>query len=217
MPADTACECPAGSSGACSHILGALRLLILLKGQGFKEAPPELACTELPQQWRRPRQQGIKPASVLDVDWRSPREGGLSLPVSTRIFDTRRHNEEEAKQVAAIQGLGSKLETLSNSHFAAVLLAVQTPLKETKMGLAPAGSPMTYQQANKCHGFKTWLSRTITPGGGAICPVPKLHLFGGASEDTLCDAFTPDEHRILTVSLPMGILLFNSEFLCGSE
>ncbi|KAH8029490.1 hypothetical protein HPB51_000728 [Rhipicephalus microplus] len=52
--ADSTCECPAGAGGACSHILAALRLIVLLKQKGFKEAPPELSCTELPQQWRRP-------------------------------------------------------------------------------------------------------------------------------------------------------------------
>ncbi|KAG0444985.1 hypothetical protein HPB47_006634 [Ixodes persulcatus] len=46
------------------HIV-ALRLLVLLKNKGSEEAPPELSCTELPQQWRRPRLGGIRPLSVL--------------------------------------------------------------------------------------------------------------------------------------------------------
>ncbi|KAL1444715.1 hypothetical protein MTO96_045430 [Rhipicephalus appendiculatus] len=84
--ADTTCECPAGAGGACSHILAALRLLVLLKQKGFKEAPPELSCTELPQQWRRPRRQGIRPMAVQNVDWRSPREGGMGMPMPVRLF-----------------------------------------------------------------------------------------------------------------------------------
>ncbi|KAH7958138.1 hypothetical protein HPB51_027877 [Rhipicephalus microplus] len=46
---DPTCECPARAGGACSHILVALCVLVLLKQNGFKEAPPELSCTKLPQ------------------------------------------------------------------------------------------------------------------------------------------------------------------------
>ncbi|KAH7977930.1 hypothetical protein HPB49_003972 [Dermacentor silvarum] len=97
----------------------------LLKQQGFAEPPPELACTELPQQWRRPRQKGIKPASVLDVDWRAPREGGVLLPVTARLSDA---SLDEASQVAAIQTLGAELEAMGDFPFAAVLVDVQAPL-----------------------------------------------------------------------------------------
>lgn len=43
VPRTIACECPAGKSGACSHVLAAVRLLALLKQQGFAEPPPALA------------------------------------------------------------------------------------------------------------------------------------------------------------------------------
>ncbi|KAH8040904.1 hypothetical protein HPB51_013074 [Rhipicephalus microplus] len=80
--ADSTCERPAGSGGACSHILAAWRVLLLLKQKGFKEAPPELSCTELPQQWRHPRRQGIRPMAMQNMDWRSPREGGMDMSMS---------------------------------------------------------------------------------------------------------------------------------------
>lgn len=200
-PSSRACECPAGSGGACSHILSALRLLILLKKKGFREAPPELACTELPQQWRRPRQQGVKPASVQSVDWRSPREGGLDLPTPVRLFDARKNLDEEQRQVAQAQALGSELGRLKNKLFAPVLLVAQAPFVKTKTGMAPTGSPMWYHQFDKPHGFKTWLSTTVAPGRGAVYAVPELQLFDGAVEHTFPDGFMPEEHRILAVSL----------------
>ncbi|KAH7949279.1 hypothetical protein HPB49_007033 [Dermacentor silvarum] len=186
VPRTTTCECPAGKSGACSQILAAVRRLVLLKQQGFAELPPELSCTELPQKWRRPRQEGIKPASVLDVDWRAPREGDASLDY-----------QDEASQVAAIQSLGAELESLGDFPFAAVLLDVQAPLVKTKAGLAPADSPLTYQQSDRAHDFKTWMSSTIAPGAGTNCAVPRLALFTGAVQHTFSDVLTADEQQIL--------------------
>ncbi|XP_037565513.1 uncharacterized protein LOC119445268 [Dermacentor silvarum] len=197
VPRTTTCECPAGKSGACSHILAAVRLLALLKQQGFAEPPPELSCTELPQQWRRPRQKGIKPASVLDVDWRAPREGGVQLPVTARLSDASLDYQDEASQVAAIQSLGAELESLGDFPFAAVLLDVQAPLVKTKAGLAPADSPLTYQQSDRPHDFKTWMSSTIAPGAGTSCAVPRLALFTGAVQHTFPDVLTVDEQQIL--------------------
>ncbi|CAN8008809.1 unnamed protein product [Ixodes pacificus] len=44
----------AAKEGLCNHALALLQLVALLKGQGYKEAPHEVSCTELPQEWRRP-------------------------------------------------------------------------------------------------------------------------------------------------------------------
>ncbi|KAG0432268.1 hypothetical protein HPB47_020992 [Ixodes persulcatus] len=70
----SSCECAAKES-LCNHAFALLRLVVLLKGQGYEEPPPEVSCTELPQQWRRPRGLQIAATSVDDVDWRSVREG----------------------------------------------------------------------------------------------------------------------------------------------
>ncbi|CAN7976292.1 unnamed protein product [Ixodes persulcatus] len=117
-----------------------------------------------------------------------------------RLFDARGKLEEERKQVAATQALGSAMGGLGNAEgnlWASFLLAAQTPFVETKTGLAPMDSPMDYQQAYKPHGFKTWLSATIAPGRGAACPVPELRLFDDTSEHTFSDIFSPEEQRIL--------------------
>lgn len=35
----------------CNHLMGVLRTLSLLQEKGFLEAPKQLSCTDLPQQW----------------------------------------------------------------------------------------------------------------------------------------------------------------------
>ncbi|KAH7937484.1 hypothetical protein HPB49_012705 [Dermacentor silvarum] len=68
-----------------------MRLTTWLKKKWFKKAPPALLCTELPQQWRRPRRQDIKPTNLHDVDWRSSRQGGAAVPTPARLFDEARN------------------------------------------------------------------------------------------------------------------------------
>ncbi|KAH7965500.1 hypothetical protein HPB49_008486 [Dermacentor silvarum] len=109
--------------------------------------------------------------------------------------------QDEASQVAAIQSLGAELEALDDFPFAAVLLDVQASLVKTKAGLAPADSPLTYQQSDRPHDFKTWMSSTIAPGAGTSCAVPRLALFTGAVQHTFPDVLTADEPQILMVML----------------
>ncbi|KAK8787807.1 hypothetical protein V5799_022419 [Amblyomma americanum] len=71
------------------------------------------------------------------------------------------------------------------------------PLVKTKAGLAPVGSPLTYQQSDSPHDFKTWISSTIAPGAGTNCAVPRLELFTGAVPHTFPAVFTADEQQIL--------------------
>ncbi|XP_037518828.1 uncharacterized protein LOC119395886 [Rhipicephalus sanguineus] len=197
--ADSTCECPAGAGGACSHILAALRLLVLLKQKGFKEAPPELSCTELPQQWRRPRRQGIRPMAVQNMDWRSPREGGMGMPMPVRLFDARAEEQKEQQHLEAIHSLGEDLQSLGTFDFAAILLAAGGPSVDTKLGPAPAGSALSYQQAKHPAGFTTWMSPSISQGAATVTPVPAFTLFSdGASQPPLPGRFTAEEWRVLT-------------------
>ncbi|CAN8023680.1 unnamed protein product [Ixodes persulcatus] len=191
------CACPAGTSGACSHVLATLHLIVLLKQKGFREAPPELSCTELPQQWRRPRREGISSESVQDVDWRSSRECGVPVPVPLRLFDAHAKMHQDQQQLKSFHELGASLDKLGNHHFAAVLRAATGTFAETRLGHAPAGSPLSYQQAKLPAGFKTWVSSSLSRGSGTLGPVPGGFLFDGTSQHTFSDAFSPDEWSIL--------------------
>ncbi|KAH7984501.1 hypothetical protein HPB52_022139 [Rhipicephalus sanguineus] len=138
-----------------SHILATVLLIALLKKKGFKEAPPELSCTDLPQQWRRPRRQGIQPTSLQDVDWRSPRQDGASMPISTRMFDICSKQDDPQEQLDRMHKLGEGLKKRGNHSFGSMLLAAKGPFVETRLGLAPIGSPLSYQQALLPGGFET--------------------------------------------------------------
>ncbi|CAN7938631.1 unnamed protein product, partial [Ixodes hexagonus] len=109
-----------------------------------EEPPPEVSCTELPQQWRRPRGPQIAASSVDEVDWRSVREGGPSRPIGFRLFDARKRPRHMQEMQQAIQVLGSSLGSLGDSPFAKHLRYVQVVRTECTLGAVPEGSPLAY-------------------------------------------------------------------------
>ncbi|KAH7982638.1 hypothetical protein HPB52_006218 [Rhipicephalus sanguineus] len=167
------------STVACNHLLSMLRMVALLQSKGFSEAPEDITCTDLPQQWRVPRGKVIKGSSVQGIDWRSVREGGLSVPKLARPTERRVNPRTKEEQAAAQKKLcRSILARDANNPFARGLsLTPGQPYKETKYGLAPASSPLAYQQALLPHGFSAQLSG-ITPVSLASTQlVPTLDLF----------------------------------------
>ncbi|KAL1429585.1 hypothetical protein MTO96_016095 [Rhipicephalus appendiculatus] len=195
---DATCECPAGANGGCSHIFATVRLIALLKKKGFREAPRELSCSDLPQQWRHPRRQGIKPTSLQDVDWRSPRQDGALMPISAHVFDMCSKQDDHQEQLHRMHKLGEGLKKRGNHSFGSMLLAAKGPFVETRLGLAPIGSPLSYQQALLPGGFETWVSSDILPGSGRVTFVPDFLPFDDGDLATdLPKASSPDEQRIL--------------------
>lgn len=96
-----------------------------------------LSCTELPQQWRRPRHEGIKPTSVQSVDWRRVHEGGGEVPKSVNLCAVQSKDDEQVLQ--SCKKFGERLMALGKTSFAAVLLSDPGPMVSTKFGLAPSG------------------------------------------------------------------------------
>ncbi|KAH7981993.1 hypothetical protein HPB52_002525 [Rhipicephalus sanguineus] len=131
-------------------------MVALLQSKGFSEAPEDIACTDLPQQWRVPRGKVIKGSSVQGIEWRSVREGGLSVPKLSRPTERRVNPSTKEEQAVAQEKLcRSILARDANNAFARGLsLTPGQPYEETKYGLAPASSPLAYQQALLPHGFK---------------------------------------------------------------
>lgn len=105
--------------------------------------------------------------------------------------------------------LGEGLKKRGNHSFGSMLLAAKGPFVETRLGLAPIGSPLSYQQALLPGGFETWLSSDILPGSGKVTFVPDFLPFDdGALATDLPKTLSPDEQHILQVSLLRKMPLF---------
>ncbi|KAG0411308.1 hypothetical protein HPB47_011563 [Ixodes persulcatus] len=157
---DSSCECAAKES-LCNHAFALLRLVVVLKGQGYEEPPPEVSCTELPQQWRRPRGPQIAATSVDDVDWRSVREGGRSTPIDSRLYDAWKHPMDADEVQQAARDLGNNLCALGATPFAKHLRCVQVFGTGFTFGRVSVGSPLSYQYPVSPHEFVTYVSPNI--------------------------------------------------------
>lgn len=156
----SSCEC-AAKEGLCNHALALLRLIVLLKRQGYEEPPPEVACTELPQQWRRPRGTQIAATNVSEVDWRAVREEGSSKPRGSRLYDARKHPRDLSEMQDAIHCFGSDLCAEEDSPLAKHLRACQILGTGSTFGMVPVDCPVSYQQPTSPHGFATHTSPNI--------------------------------------------------------
>ncbi|XP_064479206.1 uncharacterized protein LOC135392422 [Ornithodoros turicata] len=155
---DSSCGCPIAKR-ACNHSLGSLRFLALLQLKGFKEAPAELSCTDLPQKWRVPRQQVVNGSAVQAVDWRRPEENGNENRIPVRLYDARKKAQSKEEETEAIKRFGRALALLDGDKgFAASLLDARNEFQETKFGQSLCGAPLTYQQSLTPSGFKSFLS-----------------------------------------------------------
>ncbi|KAL1477837.1 hypothetical protein MTO96_035435 [Rhipicephalus appendiculatus] len=179
---DGNCECPAGKL-ACNHLMGMLRTIQLMQSKGFSEAPEQLSCTDLPQQWKVPRKTSLKGCSIQAVDWRSVREGGLCTPKLARPKERRQHPRNEEQQEAAVQKFASRLLSLDpgNEFADGLLLTPLQPFKKTRYGYASAASPMAYQQALRPYGFAVHTAGILEAAGSSTATVPGLNFFSGAS------------------------------------
>ncbi|XP_070391024.1 uncharacterized protein [Dermacentor albipictus] len=156
---DGSCDCPAGKL-ACNHMIAVLRTAMLLQSKGFSEAPDQLSCTDLPQQWRIPRRSAIRGCPLQSVDWRKAKEGGTSapkfaLPKERRVRRRNRQEQEEAKQKFAQELLSFDPD---NDFAKALLLTDEGDTVQSRFGLVSSLAPQSYQQSLLPHGFTVLLS-----------------------------------------------------------
>ncbi|EEC14027.1 hypothetical protein IscW_ISCW010703 [Ixodes scapularis] len=108
------------------------------------ELPREVSCTELPQQWRRPRGSHIAAAPVDDVDWRSVRERGRSIPIGLWLYVARKRPRDPDEMLQAARDLGKNFCALRATPFAKHLRCVQVLSTDSTFGRVPVGSPLLY-------------------------------------------------------------------------
>ncbi|KAH7980195.1 hypothetical protein HPB49_013731 [Dermacentor silvarum] len=166
------CQCAAGTSGGCSHILAALKLLLLLKSRNYKEPSAEISCTELPQRWRRPRSSPLAPLPLSFVDWTSVRQDGLVEPINTRFYDARRNCDTFRDLTARIRTLGSEQSATCPSAFSRHLEKCHIVEGTSKLVPSPEGSPLQYLRPLVPHGYQAYVSPEILCVNTTVSAVP---------------------------------------------
>ncbi|XP_064462306.1 uncharacterized protein LOC135372765 [Ornithodoros turicata] len=192
------CNCTAGSGGCCNHAVGVLKTLALIQRLGYKQPPQELACTELPQQWGRPRS-SMGPEDVMSVNWRRVSDGGRTDPLLCRLFDVRKKTESEEEKRNAALTFAEKLKGLvGNSLTDTIGEAASCSYTNTKYGRAPRDSVMAVQQSLLPFGFECLIG--VEPGHSTgHITAQEFSLFEG------CRRWIPDNSK--TSSTLTSILL----------
>jgi len=138
------CTCPIGLGEACGHITGVLYQLAKYKMLGTASIPEDVAKTSQPQTWHQPRGQKIGPQDVHDLELRgynATTEGQAPKCIKSTLYNPIR------TELPALSVLADKLIKVDPKILAIPALQLQsTPLENTKFGLFPRGSAISYQQ-----------------------------------------------------------------------
>ncbi|KAH9372281.1 hypothetical protein HPB48_013268 [Haemaphysalis longicornis] len=171
-------DCPAGKV-ACNQLMATIRTVIHLQSNGFSEPPDQLSCTDLPQQWRVPRDNQIKGRSIQSLNWRGVRDGGSALPKLAHPKESRAFQRSIQEQQQAKQKLAKGLLALEPKNaFAKALPSTQSQQhRETLYGPASILAPLSYQQYLLPHGFDVHLSGVSLCIQSPAQSLPTLPLF----------------------------------------
>ena len=139
------CSCKAGANGYCNHTMGLLYLVdhvIKLKAPTF---PKVGTCTENPQQWHKPRTQGIHAEPIMGYNVINPKykekcSGGLKCTLYEARQPTVQNNEGASQLFDSLKEINPSLGFCA--VFSEKPLTVQTKLNNY---MVPSGSVLSYQ------------------------------------------------------------------------
>ncbi|KAG0444661.1 hypothetical protein HPB47_013535 [Ixodes persulcatus] len=180
--------------------MGILRTLELLQRKGFSEAPLQLSCTDLQQQWRDPRGERIRGTSIQSVDWRSVREGGLETPTTSRLYESRATPRSQSEQDAATKNFAQAMTDLDGTtEFGRSLLGgTGQVFVKTKFGISSVLAPQAYQQAKLPFGFKVLTNIHFKNAPTDPPPLHEYEFFRDAEPWAVPSCF--EGHKILEVT-----------------
>ena len=139
------CSCVAGAGGICHHVVGLLFTCHTVSNLGL---PDDLTCTMMAQRWSVPRGNHISPQCVDALMVKKPQEGAnydkfikitLYSPAS-QYHIPGPNKKAKLKSLNHEPLLWSLLPDLEN------LASSQLPSVQTKFGMVPKGSVISYQQ-----------------------------------------------------------------------
>ncbi|XP_070537197.1 uncharacterized protein [Ptychodera flava] len=145
---DSKCSCVAGAAGYCNHVVGLLYLLDHCNKLKLREFPVSGTCTDNPQQWHRPRTDGIAPEPIMGYNVIKPKYGMKhSSGAICTLYEARgkavQHTSNEALK-ELINDLGGL--NLGFCQLSSCIDNTDTDMVPTKMGFqVPMGSVLSYQ------------------------------------------------------------------------
>jgi putative phage-type endonuclease len=108
---DGTCSCHAGASGCCNHTVGLLYTLDFCVRSKVDEFPEKGVCTENPQQWHKPRTEGLRADPIMEsVVYRPVYGGKTSSGIQPSLYDARHESIRGSEREDAITLMNDLLE-----------------------------------------------------------------------------------------------------------
>ena len=146
------CQCPTGKVGTCCHMFAVMKLLAKRTIHKLTKIPEIKACTSKPCTWSVPQSRGklfkstvseislISPASKKTIDENATPKGIKSSLYDARVESQRVLNDSKVNEMFDFLSKGKP-----NTHALQVLNKSEKTFLETKFGMMPVGSALSYQ------------------------------------------------------------------------
>ncbi len=165
------CNCVAGASGFCCHVMALLYLIDHTLKLGLKSFPRVGTCTDNPQQWHKPRTLGIKAEPIMDINVIDPKhEKKRFSGIQSTLFEAR---QGPAQNSSGASSLNEKVkQQFPNLGFAEIFSDSESTV-QTKLGTkVPIGSVLSYQLS-----LTEGNIRVFTNISAVSCPLTIINTF----------------------------------------
>jgi len=151
------CDCPAGQSGYCNHVMALLIELAEYSLKGFKVVPKEVACTSTARQWGIPGEKDLPRAPIMSTTIKKQinKHG-----INSTLFDPRINHDNTTFQKDILQ-FKNKLQNEDCRIGFAHCIPDSVNYVKTKFGQFPLGSPLSFHLQPIEDSFKILTNITI--------------------------------------------------------
>ena len=137
------CDCPAGKSGYCNHVMALLFELANYSLQQLKSVPEEVACTSRSRQWGIPPEAAKNPEPVMNT---AIKKICKSKGVTCTLYNPR-INADQDNLMGRIINMNNNLKEKDKRIGFAHVIDYSLPKVNTIYGDSMVGSPLSYQLA----------------------------------------------------------------------
>ena len=148
------CQCPAGKVGTCSHMFAVMKLVAKWAIDKLTIIPEIKACTSKPCTWSVPQSRGkLFKSPISEISLISPAskkqktidENATPKGIKSSLYDARIGSQRVLNDSKVDEMFDFLSKEKPNIHALQVLNKSEKTFVETKFGMMPVGSALSYQ------------------------------------------------------------------------
>lgn len=142
---DAKCNCPAGKSGYCNHLMALLFELADYSLNELKLVPEEVACTSKNRQWGVPSDKFKYPKAVMSTSLSRTGEDLDIKGITCTLYDPLKNSDENFQ--SRLQRLSEQIQEKDVRIGFGHVIDTELPISSTGFGNFSIGSALGYQLA----------------------------------------------------------------------